>query len=110
MRKGAVLALGGETGRGKSTVLAQIRRETGGGLLRIADVLRASEPNHPLAIEETAFDLIVSTMRYQETIIVDDFQLLQDTFCCSHFLSAGAMAGSPGAGALRLCHRDPARP
>lgn len=97
---GQILALGGETGRGKSTVLRHLHHETGGALLKIHDVLQASTSNHPLALEETFFGLVLAAMKAHQTVIVDDFQLLHDLTCCSHFYPRLRWLEAP---ALALC-------
>ena len=100
VRPGSVLALGGETGRGKSTVLRQIHHEVEGAVLRIADLLHESAQHHPLSLEERMFGLVLSAMKQHQTVIVDDFQLLQDTLCCNHFYPRMRWLEAPS---LALC-------
>lgn len=101
LRIAPVLALGGETGRGKSTVLAHLHREIGGGSLGISDLLEASAANHPLALEESFFSMVRLAMMHHRTVIVDDFQLLHDLSCCAHFYPRSRWLEAP---ALGLCH------
>ncbi len=81
---GPVLALHGEIGRGKSTVLAEIHREFGGAILKISDLLDQTTRKHPLALEESFFELVLPALKHHSLVIVDDFELLHGTVCCSH--------------------------
>ena len=45
----SILAIGGATGRGKSTVLADLQSELGGTMLSISDLLEETARRHPLA-------------------------------------------------------------
>ena len=100
LRVGPVLALGGETGRGKSTVLAELQRELGGALLRISDLLERNATNHPLALEESFFDVVLTALKKERTVLVDDMQLLQDMTCCHHAYPRLRWLEAP---ALALC-------
>ena len=79
---GRVFALGGETGRGKSTVLSHIHAEFGGSYLSIADLVEQAARNHPLALEESLFQIVLAALKQREVVIVDDFELLQNAVCC----------------------------
>jgi len=79
---GRVFALGGETGRGKTTVLRNIHAEFGGSYLSIADLIERGAHNHPLALEESLFQLVLATLKQREVVIVDDFELLQNAVGC----------------------------
>ncbi|MBV9157790.1 MAG: AAA family ATPase [Acidobacteriaceae bacterium] len=81
---GAVSSLQGETGRGKSTVLAEIHREFGGAVLKISDLLNKTGRKHPLALEESFFELVLAALKRHHLVIVDDFEFLQGVVCCSH--------------------------
>jgi transitional endoplasmic reticulum ATPase len=77
----SILALGGATGRGKSTVLADLQSELGGTMLSISDLLEETAKRHPLALEESAFDLIRQALERDHFVIVDGFEILQMTVC-----------------------------
>jgi len=53
MKIGSVLTLSGGSGSGKTTVVREIHRESGGILLNMRDFVEASADQHPLALEET---------------------------------------------------------
>ena len=74
---GHVFALGGETGRGKSTVLRHIRDEFGGCFLSIAELVEHAARNHPLALEESLYQIVLSALKTHPVVIVDDFELLK---------------------------------
>ncbi|MBV9675170.1 MAG: AAA family ATPase [Acidobacteriaceae bacterium] len=80
----SVVALGGETGRGKSTVLSDVQRELGGSLIRISHLLEETNRRHPLALEESALTVILKALEHDGLVFVDDFELLQSTVCCHH--------------------------
>lgn len=75
----SILAIGGETGRGKSTVLADLKSELGGTILCISDLLEECAKRHPLALEESAFDVIKLALKQDSLVMVDGFEILQRT-------------------------------
>ncbi len=79
---GSILAVGGDTGRGKSTVLANLHGELGGTILSISDLLEETAVRHPLALEESAFHLIREGLKRSRLVIVDGFEILYMTACC----------------------------
>ncbi|HEY3456744.1 MAG TPA: ATP-binding protein [Bryobacteraceae bacterium] len=81
---GHVFVLGGETGRGKTTVLRHIRDEFGGCFLSIAELVEHAARNHPLALEESLYQIVLSALKTHPVVIVDDFELLQNTAGCHH--------------------------
>ena len=97
---GPVVALGGELGRGKTTILRQLHDEIGGYLIRMADILDATTHRHPLALEEEIYQVVLQAMEHHRITIVDDFHLLQDYVCGHHFYPRGRWLEGP---ALALC-------
>jgi transitional endoplasmic reticulum ATPase len=73
---GSILRVWGGVGRGKTTVLKELHRQTGGALLNIKDFLDASSRNHPLALEETLYQLIFKAFKTHPVVIMDDVHLL----------------------------------
>jgi transitional endoplasmic reticulum ATPase len=82
LRVGTVLTLGGEVGRGKSTVLEDLHRELGGSVIRISDLLEETGKRHPLVLEESVFEVVLGTLKRDDLVIVDDFEILHMTVCC----------------------------
>jgi predicted AAA+ superfamily ATPase len=97
---GEICTLTGEPGSGKSTLLHQLHRELGGAFLRITDLLELSSKRHPLTLEESFFDVVLGAFKQHATVIVDDFQILFDAFCCSHFYPRTGWMEAP---ALAVC-------
>jgi len=55
--------LWGGIGRGKTTVLRELHKQVGGAFLNMKDFVEASAGKHPLALEETLYQLIVDTLK-----------------------------------------------
>ncbi|MBI1917768.1 MAG: ATP-binding protein [Planctomycetes bacterium] len=90
-----VVALQGDRGMGKTTLLHEVQRQHGGAFLTVKEYVDALRPRHPLAMEET-FELLVSdALAAHDCVIVDDLHLISDVTlgCCgayprSNFLNA----------------------
>lgn len=82
---GHVLALWGGGGSGKTTVLREIQRVTGGCLLNMGDFEAALRAQHPLALEETYGRVVMDALQAHDTVIVDDLHLLSGVVSCNHF-------------------------
>ncbi len=92
LQVGNVCAISGDPGSGKTTVLAQLHREIGGAFLSVSDLIDASSKRHPLSLEEMLFDVVLPALKQHDTVIVDDFHVLQ--------AAAGTNCSSPRAGWL----------
>jgi ATP-dependent 26S proteasome regulatory subunit len=79
-----IVALGGDTGRGKTTVLGQLHDELGGRLVRISDIVNEAGHKHPLALEESFFDVLMRALQHDRLVILDHFETFYSTVCCSH--------------------------
>src|SRR5882672_4027169 len=73
---GSIHRLWSGTGRGKTTVLRELHKQVGGAFLNMKDFVEASTGKHPLALEETLYQLIVDTLKAHPLVIVDDLHLL----------------------------------
>jgi tRNA A37 threonylcarbamoyladenosine biosynthesis protein TsaE len=80
----SIVALGGESGRGKTTVLERLQTDLGGSLVRISDVVTEAGQKHPLALEESFFDVLMSALQRERVVMVDHFELFYSTVCCRH--------------------------
>src|SRR2546426_4791058 len=76
LKRGSILRLWGGTGRGKTTILEELHREEGGAFLNMKDFVEASSSNHPLALEETLYQIVFNALRERPLVIVDDVHLL----------------------------------
>src|SRR5579884_3367019 len=95
-----VLCLWAETGRGKTTVLRHLHDEIGGAFLSIQDILNSMLEQHPLSIEERLFELVRNAIKDHQTVILDDFELVNTAFCCHHTYPRLRWLEAP---ALALC-------
>src|SRR6266851_700160 len=81
---GPIHRLWGGIGRGKTTILMELHKHVGGALLNMKDFVDASARNHPLALEETFYQLSLEALKSHPAVIVDDVHLL-DLFSGCHF-------------------------
>lgn len=82
---GSVLVLFGNTGLGKSTVLRAAHSEFGGAFLNMSDFMNAVRDCHPLSLEEVFSEMMMAALKDNDTVIIDDFHLLNNVVCCNHF-------------------------
>jgi hypothetical protein len=75
MTIGSVLTLAGGSGSGKTTVLRELHRECGGIFLNMRDFVEASADQHPLALEETFYRMVIGALKTDDVVIVDDMHL-----------------------------------
>ncbi len=73
-----VLHLSSSDSLGKTTVLRQFMQETGAFWLDVRPFVAEVAKGHPMAIEDAAWQLLISTMEQHSKIIIDDFQLFFD--------------------------------
>ncbi len=82
---GSILRLCGGVGRGKTTMLKQLHQQVGGAFLNMTDFVELSAANHPLALEETLYGLVLDALKKHPTVIVDDLHLLDLYSAGCHF-------------------------
>jgi len=85
LRAGSIIRLWSGIGRGKTTVLRELHRQAGGAFLNMKDFVEASIGKHPLALEETLYQLIVDAFKTEPLVIVDDVHLLDLYSAGCHF-------------------------
>ena len=91
---GHVFVVSGDAGMGKTTVLRTLHRQVGGAFLTIKDLVDALRPRHPLAIEETFEELVMSALLGHDHVIVDDLQLVADVVGgCNSYPRSGFLNG-----------------
>ena len=73
---GNVFVLGGDTGRGKTTVLNAVHDALGGPFLTMKEFMDALRRGHPFALEETFERLVMDALAQSDTVIVDDLHVL----------------------------------
>ena len=75
LRVGSILRLSGGVGRGKTTILKELHKQTGGAFLNMKDFVEASAKAHPLALEETLYRLLLDALNAHPVVIMDDVHL-----------------------------------
>src|SRR5689334_17121655 len=73
---GSILRVWGGTGRGKTTILRELQGRVGGAFLSMKEFVEASATKHPMALEETLYQLIMDALAANPVVIVDDVHLL----------------------------------
>src|SRR5258706_10655137 len=82
---GSISRLWGGTGRGKTTILRELHREIGGAFLNMKDFVEASATKHPMALEETLYQLVMDALKANPVVIMDDVHLLDLYSAGCHF-------------------------
>jgi ATP-dependent 26S proteasome regulatory subunit len=73
---GSIFRVWGGVGRGKTTVLNEVHKQTGGAFLGMKDFAAASSLKHPMALEETLYNLVLDALKAHPVVILDDLHLL----------------------------------
>jgi transitional endoplasmic reticulum ATPase len=82
---GSILRVWGSVGRGKTTVLREVHRQTGGAFLGMKDFVDASSRKHPMALEETLYNLVLEALKAHPVVILDDLHLIDLYSSGCHF-------------------------
>jgi len=82
---GSIFRVWGGVGRGKTTVLKEVHKQTGGAFLGMKDFVAASSQKHPMALEETLFNLVLDALKAHPVVILDDLHLLDLFSSGCHF-------------------------
>ena len=82
---GSIFRVWGGVGRGKTAVLKEVHRQTGGAFLGMKDFAAASSLRHPMALEETLYNLLLDALKTQSVVILDDLHLLDLFSAGCHF-------------------------
>src|SRR4030095_11281034 len=85
LKVGSILRLWGGPGRGKTTVLKELHKQLGGAFLNVKDFVEASSRSHPLALEETLYQLVFDQLKAHPVVIIDDVHLLDLYSSGCHF-------------------------
>jgi ATP-dependent 26S proteasome regulatory subunit len=82
---GSIFRVWGGVGRGKTTVLKEVHQQTGGAFLGMKDFAAASSLAHPMALEETLYNLVLDALKAHPVVILDDLHLLDLYHAGCHF-------------------------
>lgn len=77
------------SGMGRTTILRRLHAQRGGAFLTIRDVVEAMEHANPLAIEETMYRRLLSSLAANDLVILDDFLLVQHVVMGCHAYPRG---------------------
>jgi len=75
-KPGKVVALVANPGNGRTTVLRAAQKKLGGRWLGAGDMQGAISTRHPLAIEDSVFDLASRALADEEIVFIDDLNLV----------------------------------
>lgn len=75
---GSLFHIGAREGMGASTVLRSLQRKVGGAFLTARDFFDAVASRHPLAIEEAVTEVLLSALRSNAVVCVDDWHLVYE--------------------------------
>jgi transitional endoplasmic reticulum ATPase len=94
LKIGSIMRLGAGVGRGKTTLLKKLHGETGGIFLGMRHFAEASVRKHPLALEETLYELVMTAMKNHPVVILDDLHLLDLYSSGCHFYPRSGLLNS----------------
>lgn len=84
--KGHLFVLYGKGGRGKTAVLKKLHESQGGLMLTMKDVVETMQGQHPLALEEAFYRLMMHAFHQNDIVMLDDFHLFYGVICgCGTF-------------------------
>ena len=79
-----VAVLSAPQGMGKTSILRTLFARTGGVYLTSREFIEASVKRDPLALDETVYSVLQQSLETDDTVIVDDFQVVSMVACCVH--------------------------
>lgn len=79
-----VTSLMGRPGAGKTSILRALHERVGGAYLTTRQFIEASSDRHPLALDETVYNVLHQALSSHGAVLVDDFHLVAIVSCCAH--------------------------
>lgn len=79
-----VTSLMGRPGAGKTSILRALHERIGGAYLTTQQFIEASSDSHPLALDETVYNVLHEALSSNVAVLVDDFHLVSIVSCCAH--------------------------
>ena len=89
MRIGGLSLLRCPHGRGRTTILRKLHEETGGSFINGKDFIECSATQHPLSLEETLYSVVSAGLSANDTVYVDDIDLIHEATSSCHFYPRG---------------------
>jgi transitional endoplasmic reticulum ATPase len=90
-----LVAIWGSSGLGRTTILKALHVETGGAFLSMQDYVERMAGTHPLAFEETFQDFVLSALKKDRIVFLDDVHLLSSVVCCGYMYPRKDFLNSP---------------
>jgi len=84
------MLLSSPPGRGRTTILRKLHEETGGGFITAKNFIETSSERHPLSLEETLYTAVITSLRGNEIVYVDDIDLIHEATSSCHFYPRGS--------------------
>jgi transitional endoplasmic reticulum ATPase len=82
---GRVVHLHSATGLGRTTVLRRLQQKLGGVYLNNKELMETASGKHPLQVEDAVYSVVLKALKENEIVFLDDFDLVNQLFCCNHF-------------------------
>ncbi len=82
---GKVVHLQSATGLGKTTILQRLQQKLGGIYLNNREMMETAASKHPLQLEDAIYAVVLKALKGNDIVFVDDFDLVNQLFCCHHF-------------------------
>src|SRR5262245_9294500 len=86
---GSIFRVWSGVGKGKTTVLKEAHKQVGGALLGMKEFVDASSLKHPMALEETLYNLVLDALKSHPVVILDDLHLLDLSAGCHFYPRSG---------------------
>jgi transitional endoplasmic reticulum ATPase len=88
---GSIFQVWGHEGRGRTTVLHEVHKRTGGAFLNMKDFVDGSSLKHPMALEETLYTVVMDALKAHPMVILDDVHLVDLSHGCHFYPRSGYM-------------------
>jgi AAA+ superfamily predicted ATPase len=82
---GKIIHLHSAIGLGRTTILQRLQQKLGGVYVNNKEVMEAASGKHPLQLEDAIYAVVLKALKENEIVFVDDFDLVNQLFCCNHF-------------------------
>jgi transitional endoplasmic reticulum ATPase len=82
---GRIVHLHSSTGLGRTTILRRLQQKLGGVYLNNKELMETASGKHPLQVEDAVYSVVLKALKESEIVFLDDFDLVNQLFCCNHF-------------------------
>jgi len=92
---GSVFHCWARSGRGRTTVLRALHEKLGGALVTVKDFVDATLERHPMALEDSLYQILLKALESHNCVIVDDLHVATAVMGGCHFYPRAGFAESP---------------